>query len=71
MVESLLIAALMRIIWNVATEAQAKMAIGALHKAMSHPDKLTANRDTLDLLRDGATLEIVPESQPKLFFLLS
>ena len=29
--------------------------MGALRKTMSHPDKLTANRETLDLLRDGAT----------------
>ena len=42
------------------TEEQAKLAIGALRKAMSHPDKLTANRQTLDLLRDGATVVIKP-----------
>src|SRR5438067_7222378 len=41
------------------------MAICALHKAMSHPDKLTANRQTLDLLRDGATVEIVPGKPAK------
>jgi type I restriction enzyme, R subunit len=32
---------------------------------MSHPDKLTANRNTLDLLRDGATVEIVPGEPAK------
>ena len=32
---------------------------------MSHPDKLTANRQTLDLLRDGAKVEIVPGEDAK------
>ncbi len=60
LVEKLLVAAILKINQEVSTEEQARMAIGALRKAMSHPDKLTANRQTLDLLRDGATVEIVP-----------
>ncbi len=46
--------AILRINPRVKTEAQAKLAVAALRKTMSHPDKLTANRETLDLLRDGA-----------------
>lgn len=60
LVETLLIKAIIRINRDVTTQAQARMAVSALRKAMSHPDKLTANRDSLDLLREGATLEIVP-----------
>ena len=36
------------------------MAVAALRKTMSHPDKLTANRQTLDLLRDGARIPLAP-----------
>ena len=60
LVERLLIEALIRINDDVKTEDQALLAIGALRNAMSHPDKLTANRDTLDLLRDGARVELSP-----------
>jgi type I restriction enzyme R subunit len=61
-VEDLLIQAIIRINDNVQTEAQAKVAIAALRKTMSHPDRLTANRETLDLLRDGARVVIEPGS---------
>ena len=54
LVEKLLVDAILRINAEVKTEAQAKLAVAALRKTMSHPDKLTANRETLDLLRDGA-----------------
>ncbi len=64
-VEQLLIEAVQRINSEVKTDAQARMAVGALRKAMSHPDKLTANRTTLDLLRDGAAVEIVPGKPAK------
>jgi type I restriction enzyme R subunit len=60
LVESLLVAAVIRINPEVTTQAQARMAVSTLRKTMSHPDKLTANRETLDLLRDGAKLELVP-----------
>lgn len=69
-VEKLLIEALIRINPEVKTEAQAKVAIGALRKAMSHPDKLTANRGTLDLLRDGASVQIVPGQPAKTVFFI-
>ena len=54
LVEGLLVRAILRINPDVKTEARAKLAVAALRKTMSHPDKLTANRETLDLLRDGA-----------------
>ena len=54
LVEKLLIEALLRINREIANEAQAKLAVGALRKTMAYGDKLTANRQTLDLLRDGA-----------------
>ena len=59
-VEGLLIPALLRINDAVRTTAQAKLAIAALRTTMSHPDKLTANRQTLDLLRDGARMVLNP-----------
>ncbi len=54
LVEKLLIEAILSINADVMTEAQARLAVAALRRTMSHPDKLTANRQTLDLLRDGA-----------------
>ena len=54
LVERFLVPAILHINPVVKTEAQAKLAVAALRKTMSHPDKLTANRETLDLLRDGA-----------------
>jgi type I restriction enzyme R subunit len=65
LVERLLVAALQRINPEIATEAQARMAVAALRKAMGHPDRLTANRETLDLLRDGVTLELTPGAEGK------
>lgn len=60
LVERLLIDALIRINDDVKTENQALLAVGALRNAMSQPDKLAANRDTLDLLRDGARVVLSP-----------
>ena len=60
LVEKLLIAAILRINPAVKTDAQAKLAVATLRKTMSHPDKLTANRQTLDLLRDGAKVVLDP-----------
>jgi type I restriction enzyme R subunit len=65
LVESILIEAIIRINPDVKTKAQANLAVTALRKAMSHLDKLTANRNTLDLLRDGATLELCPGESAK------
>src|SRR5271166_5129966 len=60
LVETLLAAALLRINPEVTTETQAKVAVAALRTTMAHPDKLTANRRTLDLLRDGARVVLNP-----------
>src|SRR5207253_11123525 len=65
LVEQLLVAAIRRINPRVETEAQAKLAVAALRKTMSHPDKLTANRQTLDLLRDGAKVVLNPGEDAK------
>jgi type I restriction enzyme, R subunit len=65
LVEPLLIAAIMRINQEVRSEAQAKLAIAALRKTMSHPDRLTANRETLDRLRDGAKVALNPGEDTK------
>ena len=65
LVEKLLVAAILRINAEVKTEAQAKLAVAALRKTMSHPDKLTANRQTLDLLRDGARVVLNPGEDAK------
>lgn len=59
-VEKLLIPAILRINPHVKTEAQAKAAVAALRTTMGHPDRLTANRQTLDLLRDGARVVLNP-----------
>lgn len=60
LVEPLLLAAIQRINPFVASEAQARLAVNALRKTMSEPDKLIANRDTLDRLREGVSVELVP-----------
>lgn len=65
LVEKLLVAAILRINSEAKTEAQARLAIATLRKAMSHPDRLTANRQTLDLLRDGATVVLNPGEDAK------
>ena len=64
-VESLLVAAIVRINADVKTNAQAQLAVAALRKALSHPDRLTANRQTLDLLRDGAKIVLNPGENAK------
>jgi len=64
-VEMLLVAAILRINSDVKTEVQAKLAVAALRKTMSHPDRLTANRQTLDLLRDGAKITLTPGEDAK------
>jgi type I restriction enzyme R subunit len=65
LVEELLIGAILSINAGVRTEAQAKLAIATLRKTMSHPDRLTANRQTLDLLRDGARITLNPGEDTK------
>ncbi len=70
LVEQLLLDAIIRINPDVATKAQAQLAVNALRKAMAHPDKLTANRQTLDLLRDGAVVELAPGQSAKTVFFI-
>ena len=65
LVEKLLLEAIQRINPDVKTEARAQLAIAALRKALAHPDRLTANRATLDLLRDGATVVLQPGEDAK------
>src|SRR5690348_14050365 len=60
LVERLLVEAVIRINKEVVTEDQALLAIGALRNVISQPDKLAANRDCLDLLRDGARVVLNP-----------
>lgn len=65
LVEQILVAKLKEINPEVETDAQAMMAVSALRKAMMHPDKLMANRQTLDLLRDGARVPLNPGEDAK------
>jgi type I restriction enzyme R subunit len=65
LVEKLLVAAIIRINTEVKAEAQAKIVVAALRKTMSNPDRLTANRQTLDLLRDGAKVVLNPGEDAK------
>lgn len=60
LVEKLLVEAILRINEGVKTEAQARLAVDTLRRAMASPDKLDANRKTLDLLREGATVVPTP-----------
>lgn len=60
LVEKLLVVAILRINSAVKTEPQAMLAVAALRRTMAHPDKLTANRQTLDLLREGAKVVLEP-----------
>ncbi|MBP7830988.1 MAG: type I restriction endonuclease subunit R [Kiritimatiellae bacterium] len=60
LVERILVDKLKAINPGVNTDAQAMMAVAALRRAMVLPDKLTANSRTLELLRDGVTLQLTP-----------
>jgi type I restriction enzyme R subunit len=60
LVETLLKEAIVRINPHVETETQARRAVEALRKAMGQPDRLGANRATLDLLRDGVRVVLRP-----------
>ncbi len=65
LVEPLLIQAILVINPDVHAEAQARLAVNALRKTLTQPDRLTANRETLDLLRDGATVVLTPGEPAK------
>ena len=60
LVERLLKDAIVRINPHVQTEPQARLVVATLRQAMAKPDRLTANRTTLDLLRDGARVVLEP-----------
>ena len=60
LVEWLLIKAILRINPHVPTANEAGPAVFALRKAMGNPDRLAANRMTLELLRDGARVVLEP-----------
>jgi type I restriction enzyme R subunit len=70
LVEKLLVAAILRINPDVNTESQAKLAVNALRNTMNHPDRLTANRETIERLRDGAKVELVPGEGAKTVFFI-
>src|SRR5260370_3811435 len=65
-VEKLLIEAVKRINDQVKTDEQARMAVAILRNVMSHPDKLTANRETLDRLRERVPVNLVPGQSAQL-----
>ena len=60
LVEKLLIDAIIRINEQVKNKGQALLAIRALRTTMDKPDNLTANRQTLERLRDGVKVELIP-----------
>ena len=60
LVEGLLLPAILRINRQVKTEAQAKLAVDALRRALIQPDPLEANRRTLETLRDGVPVVLTP-----------
>lgn len=70
LVEKLLVEAILRINSNVTTQAQAQLAVNALRKTMDAADKLTANRETLDRLRDGVKVELAPGDDAKTVYFI-
>lgn len=70
LVEKLLVEAVLRINSNVTTTAQALLAVNALRKSMDAANKLTANRETLDRLRDGVKVELVPGEDAKTVYFI-
>ena len=65
LVEALLVPALKALNKGViVTDDHARQVIALLDTALRHPDRLKANRATLELLRDGATLVLVPGQEP-------
>lgn len=70
LVEKLLVEAILRINPHVTTPAQARLAVNALRKTMDAADELTANRETLDRLRDGVKVELVPGQDAKTVYFI-
>jgi type I restriction enzyme R subunit len=70
LVEKLLVPAILRINEAVKTEAQAAQAVKAFRLTIEHPDKLTANREALDRLRDGVRVVLNPGEDARTVFLI-
>lgn len=70
LVEKRLIKAIIDINDHVTTEDQARLAIKALRQTMALPDRLTANRETLDRLRDGVKVELVPGEEARTVYFI-
>lgn len=70
LVEKLLVDAILRINPHVSTPVQARLAVNALRKTMDAADKLTANRETLDRLRDGVKVELAPGQDAKTVYFI-
>ncbi len=70
LVEKLLVEAILRINPHVSTPSQARLAVNALRKTMDAADKLTANRETLDRLRDGVKVELAPGTDAKTVYFI-
>ncbi|TCT21207.1 type I restriction endonuclease subunit R [Thiobaca trueperi] len=71
LVETLLVEAIIRINDHVKTADQARLAIKALRQTMALPDRLTANRETLDRLRDGVKVELIPGEEAKTVYFIA
>lgn len=65
LVERLLVDAILRINPEVGTKDRARLVVAALRRTMEQPDKLLANRQTLELLRDGARVVLSPGEDAK------
>lgn len=70
LVEKLLVEAILLINGHVKTPEQALLAVKSLRTTMDAPDKLTANRETLDRLRDGVKVELVPGEGAKTVYFI-
>lgn len=71
LVETLLSEAIIRINDHVKTADQARLAIKALRQTMAMPDKLAANRETLERLRDGVKVELVPGEEARTVYFIA
>jgi type I restriction enzyme, R subunit len=70
LVEKLLVEAILRINPHVGSPAQARLAVNALRKTMDAADRLTANCETLDRLRDGVKVELAPGQDAKTVYFI-
>ncbi|WP_202370609.1 type I restriction endonuclease subunit R [Pseudomonas sp. MWU318] len=70
LVEKLLIEAVLRINDNVNTPTQALLAVSALRNSMAKPERLLANRETLDRLRDGVKVVLAPGEDAKTIYFI-